>query len=76
MAFIRSVVPYMEGMRDAVKKRLYIQRLSELTGVEEYRFWDNLKDGRKETESATGQETRKRYRGEGRRHSDEQAGAS
>ncbi len=42
MAFIRSVLPYIEGMRDAVKKRLYVQRLSELTGVEEYRFWDSL----------------------------------
>ena len=52
MAFIRSIVPYIEGMRDTVKKRLYVQRLSELTGVEEYRFWDNLKDGRKESRQA------------------------
>ena len=50
MAFIRSVIPYVEGMRDAVKKRLYVQRLAELTGVEEYRFWDSFKDGRKEIE--------------------------
>lgn len=50
MAFIRSVVPHIEGMRDAVKKRLYIQRLAELTGVDEYRFWDSLKDSRREAE--------------------------
>jgi DNA primase len=57
MAFIRSVVPYIEGMRDAVKKRLYIQRLAELTGVEEYRFWDTFRDGRRETERCDGEET-------------------
>jgi DNA primase len=57
MAFIRSVVPYIEGMRDAVKKRLYIQRLAELTGVEEYRFWDTFRDGRRETERCEGEET-------------------
>ena len=57
MAFIRSVAPYIEGMRDAVKKRLYIQRLAELTGVEEYRFWDSFRDGRRETERSDGEET-------------------
>ncbi len=57
MAFIRSVVPYIEGMKDAVKKRLYIQRLAELTGVEEYRFWDTFRDSRKEIERCDGEET-------------------
>jgi len=38
--FIKSVLPYIEGIRSGVKKRLYIKRLSELTGVEEYYFWD------------------------------------
>ncbi len=57
MAFIRSVTPYIEGMKDAVKKRLYIQRLAELTGVEEYRFWDTFRDGRRETEKSDGEET-------------------
>ncbi len=58
LAFIKSVVPYLEGMRDTVKKSLYVQRLSELTGVEEYRFWDNLKDGRKEIDGDNGAQTR------------------
>jgi hypothetical protein len=30
-----------------------VQRLSELTGVEEYRFWDTMTDKRKETEAGT-----------------------
>jgi len=51
MKFIRSVVPYVEGMRDAVKKRLYVQRLAELTGVEEYRFWDSMGNVRREAAS-------------------------
>ncbi len=58
LAFIKSVVPYLEGMRDAVKKRLYVQRLAELTGVEEYRFWDNLRDGRREEGGSNGGQTR------------------
>ena len=57
MAFIRSVIPYIQGMRDAVAKRLYVQRLAGLTGVEEYRFWDSVKDGRRETSAADGKET-------------------
>lgn len=44
LAFIRTVMPYLESMRDEVKKRLYVRRLAEITGVEEYRFWDGLKD--------------------------------
>jgi len=51
LGFIRTVIPYLEDMKDAVKKRLYVQRLSELTGVEEYRFWDTMKERRKETEA-------------------------
>jgi len=51
MKFIRSVVPYVEGMRDAVKKRLYVQRLAELTGVEEYRFWDSMGNVHREAAS-------------------------
>ena len=57
MAFIKSVAPHIEGMRDAVKKRLYIQRLAELTGVEEYHFRDSFRDGRRETERCDGEET-------------------
>lgn len=49
LGFIRTIVPHLEGMKDAVKRRLYIQRLSELTGVEEYKFWDTLEDKHKET---------------------------
>jgi DNA primase len=42
--FIKAVLPQLESLKDAVTKRLYIQRLAQLTGVEEYRFWDNLKE--------------------------------
>jgi DNA primase len=38
MSFIKAVLPYVEGIRDGVKKRLYINRLSQLTGVEEHHF--------------------------------------
>jgi len=44
MAFIKSVMPYIGGIRDGIKKRLYIKRLSELTNVEEHHFWDGLKE--------------------------------
>lgn len=37
-AFIGQVMPHVEAIRDRVKKRLYIKRLSELTGVEEEHF--------------------------------------
>ncbi len=47
-AFIKAVLPHLEGMKDNVVKRLYVQRLSELTGVEEYRFWDSIKERRLE----------------------------
>ena len=42
--FIKSVMPHVESIRNGVKKRLYIKRLSELTGVEEYYFWNSLKE--------------------------------
>jgi DNA primase len=42
--FIKSVLPYIEGIKDGVKKRLYTKRLSELTGVEEYYFWDRFNE--------------------------------
>ncbi len=51
-AFIRAMLPQLEGIRDAVVKRLYIQRLAQLTGVEEYRFWDSVKEKGTETGSA------------------------
>lgn len=34
IAFIRSILPYIEGMNDPVRRRLYTRRLSDLTGVE------------------------------------------
>ena len=37
-AFIRQVVPHVNSIRDRVKRRLYVKRLSELTGVEEGHF--------------------------------------
>ncbi|MGD0228943.1 MAG: DNA primase [Syntrophorhabdales bacterium] len=56
IAFIKSVVPHIEAMRDTVRRRLYIQRLAELTGVEEYRFWDSLRERRKEDGAGVGEE--------------------
>ena len=44
LRFIRAVMPSLNEIRDGVRKRLYVQRLAELTGVEEYRFWDELKE--------------------------------
>jgi DNA primase len=43
LAFIRSVLPFVEDMRDPVKRRLYTRRLGELTGVEEHLFLDGMK---------------------------------
>ncbi|HNS15183.1 MAG TPA: DNA primase [Syntrophorhabdaceae bacterium] len=37
-SLIKAVMPYIEMINDGVKKRLYIKRLSELTGVEEGYF--------------------------------------
>jgi len=37
-AFIRQVMPHIDAIRDRVKRRLYVKRLSELTGVEEEHF--------------------------------------
>ena len=51
LGFIRTILPYLEEMKDTVRRRLYVQRLSELTGVEEYRFWDTMKEKHKESES-------------------------
>ena len=42
LVFVRTVMPYIDGIRNGVKKRLYIKRLSELTNVEEHYFWDNV----------------------------------
>ena len=53
-AFIKAILPQLEGMRDSVVKRLYVQRLAELTGVEEYRFWDTIKEKRLEGRSPEG----------------------
>jgi DNA primase len=37
-SLIKAVMPYIEMINDGVKKRLYVKRLSELTGVEEAHF--------------------------------------
>lgn len=37
-AFIRQVMPHIDAIRDRVRRRLYVKRLSELTGVEEEHF--------------------------------------
>ncbi|OPY69724.1 MAG: DNA primase [Syntrophorhabdaceae bacterium PtaU1.Bin034] len=59
LSFIRSVVPHLQSMRDAVKRRLYVQRLSELTGVEEYRFWDSMKERHLENRLGGEEESRR-----------------
>ena len=41
LAFIRTVIPHVESIKNGIKKRLYIRRLSELTGVEEEYFLGN-----------------------------------
>lgn len=40
LSFIKNVMPYIENIRNDVKKSLYIKRISELTQVEEHLFWD------------------------------------
>jgi DNA primase len=44
MNFIRKVMPHVEAIRDQVRKRLYVKRLSELTNVEESHFFDTMKE--------------------------------
>jgi DNA primase len=50
LAFVRSILPYVEDMKDSVRRRLYVRKLADLTGVEESLFWDRL--GNKGTERA------------------------
>ncbi|MCX7856412.1 MAG: DNA primase [Deltaproteobacteria bacterium] len=50
LSFIRTVMPYIEQMRDNVHKRLYVKRISELTGVEEHIFWDEIEGKSKNIE--------------------------
>jgi DNA primase len=50
IAFVRSILPYLEQMRDRVRRRLYVRRLSDLTGVEENLFLDRMKVVPRETE--------------------------
>jgi DNA primase len=35
LAFVKSILPYLESIKDSVKRQLYVHRLSELTGVPE-----------------------------------------
>jgi len=42
--FIKSVMPHVEAIKNSIKKRLYIKRLSELTNVEEVYFMNNMKE--------------------------------
>lgn len=41
--FIRTIMPYINGIKSEINKRLYIKRLSDLTGVEEYYLFDGIK---------------------------------
>lgn len=40
-SLIKAVMPYVEAIRNSVTRRLYIKRISELTGVEENHFVDS-----------------------------------
>ncbi|OPY79027.1 MAG: DNA primase [Syntrophorhabdus sp. PtaU1.Bin153] len=55
MAFVKSVMPHVEAIRDTIKKRLYTKRLSELTGLEEQHLWEGMK--RKEGDNVPKVET-------------------
>lgn len=50
LSFIRNVLPYLENIKNTVKKRIYIKRVSELTQVEEHHFWDG--ERRKDIQTA------------------------
>jgi DNA primase len=43
LSFVRTVLPHVEAIKNAVKKRLYIKKISELTGVEERYFFNEIK---------------------------------
>jgi DNA primase len=43
IAFVKSVMPHVEAIRDTIKKRLYTKRISELTGLEEQYLWEGAK---------------------------------
>ena len=45
LAFIRTVMPHLETIRDGIKKQLYVKRLSELTSLEEQYLWKGLRQG-------------------------------
>ncbi|MCS7280318.1 MAG: DNA primase [Desulfobacterota bacterium] len=53
LAFIRDVMPYIEQMKDNLQKRLYVRRVSELTGLDENIFWDELRQKMKKDETET-----------------------
>jgi DNA primase len=44
MGFVRTILPVLMSVGSAVKRRLYIKRLSELTGVEEHHFWNDIEE--------------------------------
>jgi DNA primase len=50
-AFIKIVLPHVETIRNSITKSLYIQRLCELTGVKENKFYDNMKETKAEEPS-------------------------
>jgi len=42
-AFIKSVMPHIEAIKNTVSKRLYVKRLSELTNIEERYFFGTMR---------------------------------
>lgn len=44
-AFIKSVMPHIEVIKNTISRRLYVKRLSELTGVEERYFFGSMSKG-------------------------------
>lgn len=41
--FVKTVLPFVEGISNPIKQRLYVKKLAELTGVEEHYFQDTMK---------------------------------
>lgn len=46
LAFIRTVMPHIEAIKDSIKRRLYVKRVSEMTGLEEHYLWNRRDEGR------------------------------
>ncbi len=59
LAFIRSVMPYVERIRDSFHKNLCVRRISELTGIPEHIFWDEMKEKSQKIDMGSEKEERR-----------------